>query len=57
MILENMHGTQGFGYDPLFFYPSLNKTFAEIDLLEKNKISHRGLALRKLKQFLANQRF
>ncbi len=38
-------GAGGFGYDPLFFYPPLGKTFAEISLYEKNKISHRARAL------------
>ena len=36
----------GFGYDPLFFYETIKKTFAEISSEEKNKISHRGKALR-----------
>ncbi len=47
-------GTHGFGYDPLFYYPPLNKTFAEILREEKNKVSHRGRALKKLKEFLLN---
>ena len=38
-------GTSGFGYDPLFFYPPLDKTFAELSMEEKNKISHRGVAM------------
>ena len=38
-------GEQGFGYDPVFFYPPYGKTFAEISLAEKNKVSHRGKAL------------
>ena len=41
-------GTGGFGYDPLFYLPQFGKTMAEISLEEKNKISHRGKALRKL---------
>jgi len=41
-------GTKGFGYDPYFYIPSLNKTAAELDILEKNKISHRGKAIKKL---------
>jgi XTP/dITP diphosphohydrolase len=45
----------GFGYDPVFFYPSLGKTFAELSLEEKNKISHRGLALAKAKEVLAKR--
>jgi XTP/dITP diphosphohydrolase len=43
----------GFGYDPVFYYPPLGKTFAEISLEEKNKVSHRGLALLKAKELLA----
>jgi len=38
------HGDNGFGYDPVFFVPALNKTFAELTLAEKNEISHRGKA-------------
>jgi XTP/dITP diphosphohydrolase len=45
-------GTHGFGYDPLFYYPPLRKTFAELQQVEKNKVSHRGRALKKLKEFL-----
>lgn len=45
-------GQQGFGYDPIFYYPPLQKTFAQISPEEKNKISHRGQALQELKKFL-----
>jgi len=45
-------GTFGFGYDPLFFYPPLTKTFAELLPEEKNRVSHRGQALVKLRAFL-----
>jgi len=41
-------GASGFGYDPLFFYPPLNRTFAELDCDAKGRVSHRGAALRKL---------
>ena len=44
-ITHEPRGEQGFGYDPVFFYKPLGKTFAEIPRDEKNKISHRGLAL------------
>lgn len=44
-ITQERHGESGFGYDPVFFYPPLGKTFAEIPLAEKNKVSHRGRAL------------
>ena len=59
-ILEKRHGTGGFGYDPLFYFPEFDKTFAEIDLSEKNKVSHRAIALRalveKLKKVLPNDK-
>jgi XTP/dITP diphosphohydrolase len=42
-------GSNGFGYDPVFFYPPYNKTFAQITLEEKNRISHRGKALAELR--------
>lgn len=45
-------GTYGFGYDPLFYYPPLKRTFAELLPEEKNEVSHRGRALKKLKAFL-----
>jgi XTP/dITP diphosphohydrolase len=47
-IIEKGRGTGGFGYDPHFFLPELNKTAAEISSEEKNKLSHRGKALRSL---------
>ena len=45
-IIEDKRGIGGFGYDPIFYYPPLRKTFAELDSVEKNSISHRGRALR-----------
>ena len=47
-ITEKAVGTNGFGYDPIFYLPTLNKTLAELKLDEKNKISHRGKCLVKL---------
>jgi XTP/dITP diphosphohydrolase len=47
-ILTLPRGEGGFGYDPLFYLPALGKTMAEIDLVTKHTISHRGLALRGL---------
>ena len=47
IILEEEYGEGGFGYDPLFLYEPFNKTLAEISMEEKNKISHRGVALQK----------
>lgn len=52
VILNEEKGEGGFGYDPLFYVPELNKTFAELSMQEKNKISHRALAIQKLKQEL-----
>ncbi len=52
LILESPRGTGGFGYDPLFFYPPLGKSFAEMALEEKFQISHRGTAFRKLLQYV-----
>ncbi len=43
-------GRRGFGYDPLFFLPGYGKTMAELPLKEKNRISHRGKALRKIRK-------
>jgi XTP/dITP diphosphohydrolase len=45
-------GKMGFGYDPVFFYPELNRTFAELSPDEKNKVSHRRRALEAVKRFL-----
>lgn len=47
-ILPEGRGRDGFGYDPLFLVPSLGKTTAELSMEEKNRISHRGHALRAL---------
>jgi XTP/dITP diphosphohydrolase len=47
-ILEEPRGGGGFGYDPVFYFPALKKTFAELLPSEKNRISHRGKAFRKL---------
>ncbi len=47
-ILEATRGTGGFGYDPVFYFPALKKTFAELSEEEKNHCSHRGKAFRKL---------
>jgi len=47
-ILEVVRGSGGFGYDPVFYFPPLKKTFAELPATEKNKHSHRGKAFRRL---------
>lgn len=49
-IASSMRGGNGFGYDPLFYYPALGKTFAEINSEEKNRVSHRGNAMRELRK-------
>jgi XTP/dITP diphosphohydrolase len=49
-IKEKLTGNSGFGYDPLFLVPKYNKTFGELSEDEKNKISHRAIALQKLKE-------
>ncbi|MFD0931209.1 RdgB/HAM1 family non-canonical purine NTP pyrophosphatase [Psychroflexus salinarum] len=51
-ITKEPSGTGGFGYDPIFKPKGFTKTFAEMSSLEKNKISHRGLAFHKLIEFL-----
>jgi len=48
LIAKEMRGNNGFGYDPVFFYPPFGKTFAELSADEKNKVSHRGKALSEL---------
>jgi len=48
LIAESASGTNGFGYDPIFYFPPLNKTFAEMTPLEKSQVSHRGKALKEL---------
>ena len=48
VISSSRSGREGFGYDPIFIPSGFNTTFAEMTLEEKNKISHRGLALKKL---------
>jgi XTP/dITP diphosphohydrolase len=45
-------GTGGFGYDPIFFYPRYGRTLAEVSPEEKARVSHRGVAFRRLKAFL-----
>lgn len=52
MILTEKRGDKGFGYDPIFYVPSLGKTMAEMTPEEKNQISHRGDAIRKLHKWI-----
>jgi XTP/dITP diphosphohydrolase len=51
-ITREKQGGSGFGYDPIFLPAGYNKTFAEMDLSEKNEISHRARAVRKLVEYL-----
>ena len=51
-ILYQPQGSGGFGYDPVFYYPELRKTFADLSVAEKNIRSHRGQAMRKIREFL-----
>jgi XTP/dITP diphosphohydrolase len=48
IILDAPRGTNGFGYDPLFYFPQIQKTFAELSAEEKARYSHRGVAFRQL---------
>ncbi len=50
LIAQQPSGQNGFGYDPIFFYPPLNKTFGQMTIAEKSQVSHRGKALNELKQ-------
>ena len=51
-ITETPKGDLGFGYDPVFYFPPFGKTFAEIGTEEKNKVSHRAEAIRKVRPLL-----
>ncbi len=53
LILDHRQGTGGFGYDPVFYHPESGKTFAEMGLKEKGKVSHRGLAMARAREILA----
>lgn len=48
ILLEAPRGANGFGYDPVFFFPEFNKSFAELSRAEKNRLSHRGKAFRRM---------
>jgi XTP/dITP diphosphohydrolase len=56
MILDMPRGTNGFGYDPLFYFPQIGKTFAEVSAEEKAKYSHRGEAFRRFLEWYRSSR-
>lgn len=55
VITKEKSGTEGFGYDPIFKPDGYEKTFSEMDMEEKNAISHRGIAVRKLVEYLRSR--
>jgi XTP/dITP diphosphohydrolase len=52
MLLRAPRGSNGFGYDPLFYFPDLHKSFAELSRQEKLQVSHRGAAFRKFLEWM-----
>ncbi|MNI76962.1 Non-canonical purine NTP pyrophosphatase [compost metagenome] len=54
-IRTELSGSKGFGYDPIFQPNGYDITFAEMDMAEKNKISHRAIALKKMMAFLKGE--
>jgi XTP/dITP diphosphohydrolase len=54
-IAFELRGSGGFGYDPIFYYPPLGKTTAELTPLEKNRVSHRGRAMAALRAYLVGR--
>ncbi|MFM8550848.1 MAG: XTP/dITP diphosphatase [Nitrospiraceae bacterium] len=55
LIAEAPAGTQGFGYDPVFFVPELGKTLAQLTPEEKNRVSHRARAFAKIRELFARE--
>jgi len=56
LLLDVPRGSNGFGYDPLFYFPSIQKTFAELTPEEKAQYSHRGKALREFVGWISSTR-
>lgn len=57
LIIDKPRGNNGFGYDPIFYFPLLGKTFAELSPEEKNSYSHRGEAIKLLVKYLKEKNF
>jgi XTP/dITP diphosphohydrolase len=57
IITHEPHGSGGFGYDPIFFFPPLNRAFGELDRETKNTVSHRANALEKLIEHIRSPEF
>jgi len=55
LITEDIGGKEGFGYDPLFYYPPKGKRFSEMTIDEKNQVSHRGKALQEIRTVIINR--
>ncbi len=55
LITDKLLGKDGFGYDPVFAYPPADMTFAEMSEAEKNRISHRGIALQKSRKIISQR--
>jgi XTP/dITP diphosphohydrolase len=55
IILDKPRGSNGFGYDPLFYFPQIQKTFAELTAEEKAQYSHRGAAFRQFLEWISNR--
>lgn len=55
LVANKRSGSKGFGYDPIFYYPESNCTFSEMSRMEKNAISHRGIALERIRKVLENR--
>jgi XTP/dITP diphosphohydrolase len=54
-IVDEPRGTNGFGYDPIFFYPPFNRTLAELEAAQKSTVSHRGKAFGALRAYLVER--